>query len=528
MRHPSIAATVVGIALALSGALASAAAPADAAALAAREAELLERYRGLERSFLRLADLLEATDPRRAAVLRAAFDRAREEQIGDRLAAIVTLLEQGQLLKAGTSQEDAIAQCRALLDLLESGAGERRIADTKREVRAFLGRISKLIARQRDIEGATEAGESAEELARRQREAADEARALGGDIDAFARRIDDGEPAAAEAEANEAAPPGKDAEPSADRQPPGAEGQGEKPGSENAEEGGAPGAEPETAEEGDDEAARARRTRQRIEAARGRMQKAQERLDDARRRDARQEQEKAVEELETARAELEEILRQLREQEVERLLVQLDARLRAMLRAERGVLADAEKLAAAAGQSDRERQLEAARLAREQAAVTAEASKAMTLVRDDGSAVAIPQALEQVRDDSAQAAARFGRGDAGPDTLGLVGDVVVGLEEMLAAVEKAQRAQQSEQGGAGGGRAAEAGEQPLVDKLSELKMLRTLQMRVNTRTRRFSRLLDDAADRAEEPELRAVLARLAERQRAIERAARDIVSGLTE
>jgi len=76
----------------------------DATALAAREAELLERYQELERSFLRLADVLAATDPRRAAALRATFDRAREEQLGDRVAAIVAMLEQGQFLKAGTSQ----------------------------------------------------------------------------------------------------------------------------------------------------------------------------------------------------------------------------------------------------------------------------------------------------------------------------------------------------------------------------------------------------------------------------------------
>jgi two-component sensor histidine kinase len=101
---------------------------------------------------------------------------------------------------------------------------------------------------------------------------------------------------------------------------------------------------------------------------------------------------------------------------------------------------------------------------------------------------------------------------------------------MLAAVEKARQAEHDEppQAGPAGGRPAQAAEQPLIDKLSELKMLRTLQVRVNTRTRRFSRLLDDAAERAEEPELRAVLARLAERQRAIEKAARDIVAGLTE
>ena len=59
-------------------------------------------------------------------------------------------------------------------------------------------------------------------------------------------------------------------------------------------------------------------------------------------------------------------------------------------------------------------------------------------------------------------------------------------------------------------------------------MLRSLQLRVNTRTQRLSRLVDAAEEQPGEPELRAVLGRLAERQRAIERATRDIVEGLVE
>jgi hypothetical protein len=219
------------------------------------------------------------------------------------------------------------------------------------------------------------------------------------------------------------------------------------------------------------------------------MRQAQERLAEANRREARKEQEKAVEELETARAELEEILRQMREQEVERTLVQLEARLRAMLRAQRGVLAGADKLAAEQQQADRERQLEAVRLSREQQGVGADAVKALSLVRDDGSAVAMPEALEQVRDDAAQAAARLARGDVGGTTRGILQDLVTGLEEMLATLEKAQREQKARQQGNPGGRPAEPGEQPLVDRLAELKMIRALQMRVNTRTKRFSQLL---------------------------------------
>jgi uncharacterized protein with PhoU and TrkA domain len=59
-------------------------------------------------------------------------------------------------------------------------------------------------------------------------------------------------------------------------------------------------------------------------------------------------------------------------------------------------------------------------------------------------------------------------------------------------------------------------------------MIRALQMRVNMRTKRFSQLLVEGVERAEEPELVEALARLAERQQKIERAARDIVTGRTE
>ena len=489
----------------------------DATALAAREAELLERYQELERSFLRLADVLAATDPRRAAALRATFDRAREEQLGDRVAAIVAMLEQGQFLKAGTSQKDAIGQFRSLLELLEAGAGDQRAADTTKQLKAFMGRITKQIAKQRDIEGVTEAGGAGRDLTERQQAAADETRTLGDDVQRFAERLDEdakGTPVANAAD--ESGTPGKEGGREAEPSNP----DGNQPVPANAAE------EPEA--EGDNDVARSRRTSQRLRAAEQRMRQAQERLEKADPGAARREQEGAVEELETARAELEQILRQMREEEVTRLLVQLETRLRGMLKAERGVLADAERLAAATGQSDRERQLEAARLGREQGTITTEAAKALVLVRDDGSAVAIPQALEQVHDDSGQAATRLAGGDAGRDTISLLGEIVIGLEEMLAAVERAREDQQDATAAPAGGRPGQAGEQPLVDKLAELKMLRSLQARVNTRTQRLSRLLDADDAPVAGTDLRAALARLADRQRQIERAARDIVEGLTE
>ena len=514
---------------------------ADAAALAAREQAIVEQFNELEKTFLRLADLLSASDPRRSVLLRSVFEQAREQEVGDRLDLIVQLLEKGQLLKAGAGQATALEKLRELLDLLESGDSGRQLANTKQEVKQFLARLSKAIARQRDIEGSTEAGADAEKLAQRQEALAEETETLAREIDGFAKRMDardqggkpvgdspsqeqggESQPSAGEsgddAGKNESGDAGKKESDEAGKK------ESDEAGKKESDEAGK-----KESDDGDDEASRARRTKRRLEAAKDRMRKAREQLDDAKRRDARAEQEKAIEELETARAELEEILRQMREEEVERLLVQLEARLRAMLRSEKAVFAGVEKLATEPMPLAREGQLEAARLSREQAGIGNEASKALVLIRDDGSAVAIPEALEQMRDDSAQATARLARGDVGGTTRGILQDMIANLEEMLGALEKAQREQQArQQQGQSGGRPADPGEQPLVDKLSELKMIRALQMRVNTRTKRFSQLLVEGVERAEEPELVEALARLAERQQKIERAARDIVTGRTE
>ena len=532
-----------------------------------REQDLLRQFRDLEKTFLRLADLLATSDPRRSALLRSVFEQARNEELDNRLDTIVTLLAEGQLLKAGNRQSSAIDALKQLLDLLESGDTDRRLANTKEEVKQFLARLSKLISRQRDIEGSTEAGGKEPQLSDRQNTVADETHRLSDDVDGFAKRME----ARDSPTARQQSDPSGDANNSKDSDAKNSDAKNSDAKNSDAKDSDAKdsdaknsdapsqtsegsagdsskgtaddkGSESEPSNEsstdkqeeaadnnGDDESSRARRTKKRLAAAEKRMRAAREKLDQSQRKEARSEQEKAIEELETARAELEEILRQMREEEVERLLVLLEVRVRAMLRAEKAVLAGTDKLATPSQtQSDRERQLEASRLAREQGLIGNDALKALALVRDDGSAVAIPEALEQVREDSAQAAARLTRGDVGGTTRGILEDIVLSLEEMLGALEKAQREQQSKAQNPSGGRPAEPGEQPLVDKLAELKMIRSLQKRVNTRTKRYAQLLTDGAEQVEEPELFEALDRLAERQKKIERAAHDIATGRTE
>ena len=556
--------------------------------LIAREEAVGQQFRELEKSLLRLADLLASSDPKRSTLLRKVFERARDLGLEDRLDLIVTQLKDGQLLKAGVSQALSLEELRQLLDLLESGDAQKRLINTKEEVKQYLSKLNKLISRQREVEGETESGADEKRLSDRQDSLANDTEGLSREIGSFAQRLESREgsekagaqpPAKAKADENDDASrddsepktenSGNDKDKKSDSS--GESDKKEKSGTEKSDdtqkssagknseeaeskpsegdpsegspsspkpsessespqgESGASESAPQSEPQGDDEASRAQRTRKRLKSAEERMREARKKLDDAKRRDAGQEQQKALEELETARAELEEILRQLREEEVERLLVQLETRLRGMLRIQKAVLAATEKIASDESRlADRETQIEASRISRDQTTVANDAERALAMVRDDGSAVAIAEAIEQVRDDARQVAARLSRTDVGATTQGIQRDIVTGLQEMLSALEKAQRDQQASEKGQSGGRPAEPGEQPLVDKLSELKMIRSLQMRVNTRTKRFSKLLADGKERAEEPELLDALDRLSQRQEKIQHATRDIVVGRTE
>ena len=502
--------------------------PAPNSQLAERERALSNQMRELEATFLRLADLLDTTDPRRAATLRSAFEQARELEVTNRLDTIVELLEKGQLLKASTGQDAAIDRLRELLAVLESGENRKTVTDSKKKVKEFLGRINNLIARQMGLEGTTEAGGNPDEIAKKQNILENDTQTLAEDVDVFRRESANAAGIKPQGDSDDK-PPSESAKDGSSNES--SEGQGGENG--NSPNQGSDSGEKESSEQepqGNDEVSRADRTNRRLETARSRMQEAREKLDAVEPQAARKEQEKALAELEAARAELEEILRQLREEEIERLLVKLEARIRDMLRAERLILRGVQQLAnETAATTRRERELESTRLGSEQTVITADITRALTLVRDDGSAVAIPEALQQIREDSALAADRLKRSDYGSFTQGIVESLVTSLEELLSALERAEREQQDRQEqGQARGRPANPGEQPLIDKIAELKMLRILQTRVNGRTSRFSALLNEGTEQASETELIEALGRLAHRQERVERAAHDIATGRTE
>jgi hypothetical protein len=255
------------------------------------------------------------------------------------------------------------------------------------------------------------------------------------------------------------------------------------------------------------------------------MQQAQQKLEEAEREGAIEEQQQALDALEQAKAELEKILRQLREEEIERMLVMLEARFRQMLEAQLEVYEGTLRLAKVPAESrDQDDEIEAGRLSRKESAIVLEADKALNLLRADGSSVAFPEAVEQMRGDMQQVADRLRQVDVGELTQGIEQDIIRSLEEMLDALEKAiaemenNRQQPSQQQQAG-----EPVDPALVDKLAELRLIRSLQMRVNNRTDLYAKLIE------EEPSRRAgvleQLDELANRQQRIYKATHDLHLG---
>jgi hypothetical protein len=268
--------------------------------------------------------------------------------------------------------------------------------------------------------------------------------------------------------------------------------------------------------------------RKRLDEAEKKMRDAQKRLAEAKRKESAEEQRQAKEELEKAKAELEEILRQLREEEVQRTLAALEARFRKMLEMQLKVYESSRRLdqVAKANRGD-QFVVESGRLGFDERKIAIEARKALTLLQEEGSSIAFPATVAQMEEDMLDVSERLAETKVDEITLGLEEDIIASLEELIAALEKAQLdAEQKKQQQQQQQQQQQEQDQPLVDKIAELKMIKSLQERVNKRTVRYSRLLDDDEDpvgQAESADLLAALKALADKQKEIFGITRDIV-----
>ena len=268
---------------------------------------------------------------------------------------------------------------------------------------------------------------------------------------------------------------------------------------------------------------------QRVREAEQKMREAQQQLEKARRKESIEKQREAEEKLKEAIAELEEILRQLREEEVERMLALLEGRFRKMLEMQLKVYEDTIQLGKRPlEQRGRDVDILAGRLAFDERRIVKEADQCLTLLLEEGSSVAFPEVVEQIRDDMEEVSARLAQTKVDRITQGLEEEIVASLEEMIEALQKAQQEKEDSKSQGKPRPGQQQGVPPLVDAIAELRMIRSLQWRVNQRTQRYARLLDDAEDtvgQAVDGDLRRAIGKLAEREARIQRITRDIVLG---
>lgn len=245
-----------------------------------------------------------------------------------------------------------------------------------------------------------------------------------------------------------------------------------------------------------------------LDQAESDMNGAAESLDEQKPQDATPKQDDAITQLEQAQQELEQAIEQLRKEQREETLRDLEARFREMLTKQRPINDATLSLDRAGKESfGRAEELQLAELSTNQRALSEQAATCLHILDEEGSTIAFPQVVEQLSEDMASSADRLAGSDVGTVTQAIQQEIVDTLEQLLDAVKKMQ--QENEQQQSQQGQQANK-DPPLLPASAELKLLRSSQVRINSRT---TAITDGAAKGTESRDAAAKgLKKLAARQ----------------
>jgi hypothetical protein len=255
-----------------------------------------------------------------------------------------------------------------------------------------------------------------------------------------------------------------------------------------------------------------------VEQGYDKQQQAEKDLEQAKNDDASGKQGEAIEKLEQAKKELEKLLRQLREEELERILAALQARCEKMLAMQKQVLAGTEAVAKAVEanadkQPDRNNKQDSLKLSDNEGDIVVEATKAIDILEAEGSAIAFPEVFQQVREDMKHVQRRLGVSDVAAVTQEIERDIIASLEDMIKALKKQRQDNKSDPSDSKPGQPPPAQDQKLIEQIAELKMIRSLQVRVNNRTQTYGKMYQ--GEQAAEAGIRRELQDLSGRQERI-------------
>jgi hypothetical protein len=205
---------------------------------------------------------------------------------------------------------------------------------------------------------------------------------------------------------------------------------------------------------------------------------------------------KAANDIAVAIKKLEEIIDQDRRDEIERILERLQARCARML-AMQIVVKDStvkldEKILEVRKDKGDERPLalDSNGLSDKEYDIVKEADRALALLENDGSAVAFAEMFQMVRKDMLTVKDRLGLTDTGSVTVAVEDQIINNLKDMVDALKKQREInkQKGQPQPPGPPKPPKPpGEDPLVDIIAQLRLLRSMQKGINDRTDLYSK-----------------------------------------
>ncbi len=484
---------------------------------------LRQQFGAFQQSLLTLAQRLEKStkpeDREKAAVLRQAIDLAGREGIDTQFSKLVTTLtSSGVTLReiegAIGQNEQLLKTLREMIQILLRDNNATKLKEEQKRLQELIKKLDQIIRSQKVERSKVESGKGdPEELSKSQGKVTKDTKDLAKAMDKGAKPSDgkDGEP-----KDGKAGDPkdGKSGEPKNGQPKDG------QPKDSNGEpkDGDQPPPNPNDPEQ----------TRKQVQDATENQRKAEEQIKKDERKGASKEQDEAIKKLEEARKELERRLKQMREEELQRLLANLEARCARMLALQTEVYDGTKRVFATIqmqpdAKPTRSEDLKAGELSAKEGVIVIEANKAIQLLQEEGSAVAFPVVMEDIRDQMKIVQARLFRTDVGAFTQSIEEDIISTLRDMIAALKKAQQDMKDKQNQPPPPPGGQPPPQKLIDMLADLKMIRTLQEQINKRTKAYAAEYpgEQAADAGIQKELHG----LAGRQDKVHRVTKDLATG---
>ena len=256
------------------------------------------------------------------------------------------------------------------------------------------------------------------------------------------------------------------------------------------------------------------------------MKNAQAKLEKAEREGTLHEQQKALETLKEAKKLLEKLMRQLREEEKAKLLTNLEQRFKKVLKEQIRIYEGTiqESLA------EERNEMTSVQLNRREVSIAMDVHGALVLLQEEGSGIAFPMTVEEVHEEMEKVAIRLARGKVGNLTQEIEIDIIATLEQMVAALQAAQLPTDvdlvpSPPQPPPPPKKQKDSPEDLLDLLAELKLLRGMQERVNRKTKRYNRMVENpntSDGQAMQEEIVNEVRSLAERQNRISESMRKI------